>query len=113
MSKHERGQYVAEFSACDFDLREAQSFIDAYNSGQAHNTGGSLEYLLYEHEYHGVLTVPMDDIARLFIENPEAFENFFEEYPDSEAIIKEAAKDLPNCEPQLLGMVEKPPTPFA
>jgi len=113
MSKHERGQYVAGFSACNVDLSEAREFIDAYNNDEAYYSGGSRENLFYEHEDRGVLNVPMDDIARLFVKNPEVFEKFLDEQPDAEAIIKDAVNDLPSCERPLLGMDAKPIIPIA
>lgn len=113
MGKYDRGQYVAEFSACNVDLSEAREFIDAYNNDKAYNTGGSPETLFYEHEDRGVLNIPIDDLSRLFAEDPEAFQRFFEDMPDAESIIKDAAKDHPSCEPLLLGMGTKSIAPIA
>lgn len=103
MDKFEGGTYVAAFSACNVDLSQARRFIDAYNNDRTYSTSGSRKGLFYEHEYHGVLIVPIDDLARLYEQTPEVFDKFFEDHADLASIVKEVAEGLSDCEPLLIG----------
>ena len=99
--------YSDNFNTCSDDgypldkdeVRWAKAELDAFNRGDSVFAGGGGDYVHFEGD-SGFNPYRLENLARLYVDNPDDFTKLLSEQPQLQETLDEAVKNLPSCEPE-------------